>query len=118
MSKLFFLKIYCLPLSTQTTVEALDDEALFRIDEDEEEDGAFVMYVDIFALLSDLLLNYHVSQGQLCRCTGRRFLGSPGVRYRRRVWHVKLEHPQEAPERQEQGGKQTFGRCVRIDGTL
>lgn len=59
----FFLKIYCLPLSTQTTVEALDDEALFRIDEDEEEDGAFVMYVDIFALLSDLLLNYHCFTG-------------------------------------------------------
>jgi hypothetical protein len=29
----------------QTVVEALDDDALFGNEEDEEEDGAFVMYV-------------------------------------------------------------------------
>ena len=49
-SSYLFIYLYCSPLSTQTTVEALDDEALFGIDEDEEEDGAFVMYVNFFCI--------------------------------------------------------------------
>ena len=60
----------------QTTVEALDDEALFRMDEDEEEDGAFVM-------CADLLLYYHLAhhsfitfyRGNFADALGDDFLG-------------------------------------------
>jgi hypothetical protein len=39
----------------QTAVEALDDDALFGVDEDDEEEGEFVMYVlRIFLLLLGL----------------------------------------------------------------
>jgi transcriptional activator SPT7 len=96
----------------QTAVEALDDDALFGNEEDEEEDGAFVMYV-VFEFSRNHLMTMFL-QGQFCRCTGRRFLGSSGVRYCCRVRHVEPEHSQEASERQEQGSGQTLFSCVRI----
>jgi transcriptional activator SPT7 len=70
-----FKKIYCSPLSTQTTVEALDDEALFRIDEDEEEDGAFVMCVDFLHYYLTSCSTIMFCRGNFADALGDDFLG-------------------------------------------
>jgi len=52
---------------SQTAIEALDDDALFGNEEDEEEDGAFVMYVVFETLISHLVTDYQTLAGAILR---------------------------------------------------
>jgi hypothetical protein len=61
-------------LCLQTAVEALDDEALFGNENDEEEDGAFVMY-DFLPWLSHIYGLKHHCRGGFTDAFGEDFLG-------------------------------------------
>ena len=57
----------------QTAVEALDDDALFKMDSDDEEEGEFVMYaLPIFQLFFRL---YDIRRGNFADALGDDFLG-------------------------------------------
>jgi len=90
------------------SAEAMDDDALFANEDDEEEESAFVMYVVTSFALSGTDADVTVfPQGPIHGRHRRGLSGSPRARYRCRVWPFLSFNSQTSPQRQEecQGSK-------------
>lgn len=69
------LIVHLMLLALQTSAEAWDDDALFKEDEDEEEEGEFVMYVSIPSILRGRINVDSDLRGNFADSFGEDFLG-------------------------------------------
>lgn len=99
---------------TQTTIEALDDEALFGMDEDEEEDGAFVMYADFFPFnLPGLCSPIMNCRGNFADALGDDFLGLRELGIADEFGMSSLSVPKKLLKGKNKGGsKLSAAACV------